>query len=131
MSKFYAQCGPVRVVLTADSAERAALVMADHALQPHLWVYDDTGLTEQDRIDHLMLEALLHLETTIRVSERGFDRADAETFGTPDTILHWHKLIVGINRLYAAAGLIPRSLHRPTAATDGPGTSPAAPQTPR
>ncbi len=108
MSKFYVQCGPIQTILAADSVEHAALSALDHTLQNHLWIYDDPDLTEQDRRDHLMLEALLHLEPIIRVSERGFDRADAQHSGTPETIDRWHRLMVGMNRLFIAAGLQPR-----------------------
>ncbi len=43
----------------------------DEALAAHLWIYEDAGLAEQERHDHLVLEALLHLGTTVYVSERG------------------------------------------------------------
>ena len=83
MAKFYVQCGPIQTILLADSAEQAALSALDRTLQTHLWIYDDAGLTNQDRRDHLMLEALFHLDPTVRVSEQGFDRDDADCLGTP------------------------------------------------
>lgn len=108
MPKFYVQCGPIQTVLLADSVDHAASCALDPTLQHHLWIYDDPGLTEQNQHDHLMLEALMHLEATIRVSERGFDREDAVRVGTPETIEHWHHLMIGMNRLFVAAGLAPR-----------------------
>ena len=110
MSKFYVQCGPIQTVLEADSVDQAALGGLDRTLQTHLWIYDDPGLTEQDRRDHLMLEALMHLDPVVRISERGFSRSDAYVVGTPETIDHWHRLMVGMNRLFIAAGLPPRSM---------------------
>lgn len=110
MSKYYVQCGPIRILLSASSFEQAALSALDRTLQLHLWIYDDPGLTEGDCRDHLMLEALCHLEATVRVSERGFDREDAIQIGTPETIDRWHRLMVGMNRLFLAAGLAPRSM---------------------
>ena len=110
MSKFYVQCGPIQTILEADSVDQAALSGLDRTLQAHLWIYDDPGLTEQDRRDHLMLEALMHLDPVIRVSEQGFDRSDAQLVGTPETIDSWHRLMVGMNRLFVAAGLPPRSM---------------------
>ena len=110
MSKFYVQCGPVRTVLLADSVEQAALAALDRSFQVHLWIYDDAGLSERDRRDHLMLEALFHLDASVRVSERGFDRDDAHQVGTPETVDQWHRLMVGMNRLFIAAGLPPRSM---------------------
>ncbi len=110
MSKFYVQCGPIQAILEADSVEQAALSGLDRTLQNHLWIYDDPGLSEQDRRNHLMLEALLHLEPVVRISEQGFNRIDAHLVGTPETIDNWHRLMVGMNRLFIAAGLPPRTM---------------------
>ncbi|MCG8653160.1 MAG: hypothetical protein MI861_25190 [Pirellulales bacterium] len=110
MPKFYVQCGPVRTILLADSAEHAALAALDGTLQNHLWIYDDPQLCLQQCQDHLMCEALLHLCPTVRVSERGFDRQDALQVGVPEVICRWHQLMVGMHRLFAAAGLAPRSM---------------------
>ena len=110
MSKFYVQCGPIQVILEADSVDQAALSALDRTLQTHLWIYDDPGLTEQDCRDHLMLEALMHLDPVVCVSEQGFGRIDAHLVGTLETIESWHRLMVGMNRLFIAAGLAPRSM---------------------
>ncbi len=110
MPKFYVQCGPIQTILLADSADHAALCGLDSTLQNHLWIYDDPGLDEQAQQDHLMLEALLHLGPTVRVSERGFNRCDAHLIGTPETVDQWHRLMVGMKRLFVAAGLPPRAM---------------------
>jgi hypothetical protein len=128
MPKFYVQCASIETVLIADSAEQAALSALDRSLQQHLWIYDDAGLTNEDRRLHLMLEALLHLDPTIKISEQGFDRSDAVQLGAPETVDHWHKLMVGMSRLFVAAGLAPRSMSAVA------GVSPivnAAPRNPR
>lgn len=109
MSKYYVECGCVQVVLTAESAEQAALACLDRVLQMHLWIYDDPCLTERDCREHLMLEALLHLDPSVRVNERGFGRNDSVLIGTPETVEQWHRLIASMNRLFVAAGLPPRS----------------------
>ncbi len=54
----------------ADSAEQAALAVVDGALQSHLWIYDDPALTENDCRDHLMMEALLHLDSSFGSASR-------------------------------------------------------------
>jgi hypothetical protein len=110
MSKFYVQCGPIEVVLSAATAEQAAMVAIDSALQSHLWIYEDEGLSDVQRRDHLMIEALLHLDSTIQVSEQGFDRSDAELVGTPETVDQWHRFMTQVNRLYVEAGLPCRSI---------------------
>lgn len=105
MSKFYVQCGVTELILASDSSESAALAMIDRILGPHLWIYDDPDLSEMECRQHLMLEALMHLPTCILVSERGFNRADAETISVPETIQSWHALMVGMRRLFSEAGL--------------------------
>ncbi len=110
MPKFYVQCGPIHVVLLAESVENAAMAGLDRSLQNHLWIYDDPRLSEQDCQDHLMIEALLHLEPTVRVSEIGFDRKDASQVNVPELIVRWHEMMVGMNQLFALAGLGPRSM---------------------
>lgn len=128
MPKFYVQCGPVRTILIAKNASQAAMASLDRTLQTHLWIYDDPKLSEQDCREHLMLEALLHLAPIVQVSERGFDRDDLE-FGVPELILRWHQLMVGMNRLFAAAGLAPRSMVSVGGADSQPRT--VAPKRPR
>ena len=110
MAKFYVQCGSIETILVAESAESAAMNALDQMLQSHLWIYDDNGLSEQDCRDHLMIEALLHLAPTVRVSEQGFSRSDAIEIGTPETIEMWHRLMVGMKRLFASAGMPTRSM---------------------
>lgn len=110
MPKFYVQCGPVQTILSANSVDQAALAALDGSLQTHLWIYDDRDLSHQDCRHHLMLEALMHLEPTVRISQIGFDRTDADQVGTPETIDTWHRLMVGMNRLFIAAGLPPRPM---------------------
>ena len=126
MAKYYVQCGPIETILLADSVEQAALSALDNTLQNHVWIYDDPGLSKQDCRDHLMLEALCHLAPAIRVSEKGFDRSDAHSVGTPETVDQWHRLMVGMSQLFVAAGLAPRSM----AAVAG-GRSAATPTRPR
>ena len=110
MPKFYVQCGPIQAILLADSIDHAASCGLDCTLQQHLRIYDDPDLCEQDQHDHLMLEALMHLDPTVRVSERGFDRDDAALVGTPETVERWHHLMLGMSKLFASAGLAPRSM---------------------
>jgi hypothetical protein len=110
MPKYYVQCGPIQCILTADSAQQAALSALGRTLQSHLWVYDDPDLSEQDCRDHFMLEALLHLEPTVSLSERGFDRSDAQHVGTPEPIDRGNRLMLGMKRLFITAGMAPKSM---------------------
>jgi hypothetical protein len=105
MAKFYVQCGWSRLILDSDGPESAALAIIDRILAPHLWIYDAPDLSERDCLAHLMLEALLHLPTEMRISERGFDNSAATPVSVPETIATWHALMVGMRRLFAQAGL--------------------------
>ena len=119
VAKYYVQCGPVQLVLDADSVDAAALSALDRSLQAHLWIYDDQDLTELDCRDHLMLEALMHLEPEVRVSEQGFDRDDAMSVGTPETVDHWHELMLGMRNLFMLAGMSPRRISGVAGSLDG------------
>ena len=118
MAKYYVECGPIQVIISADSVDSAAMSALDTSLQSHLWIYDDNQLTEQDCRDHLMLESLMHLDPAIRVSEQGFDRADAIYIGTPETVDRWHKLMMGMQKLFITAGLAPRSMSSVAGSSD-------------
>ncbi len=108
MSKYYVVCGSHSLLIEAPSAELAAMRLMDETMAAHVWIYDDAGLSEQDRRDHVILEALLHLGTSVLVSQRGFGRCDAGQFGVPELLEQWHRLMTGISRLFVAAGLAPR-----------------------
>lgn len=110
MAKYYVQCGPIQVIISADSVDSAALAALDQNLQSHVWIYDDRQLTDQDCRDHLMLEALMHLDPAIRISEQGFDRVDAAYVGTPETVDAWHGLMMGMQKLFVTAGLSRRTM---------------------
>jgi len=112
MAKYYVQCASYSLIIDAADAAAAAMHLIDTAMQPHLWIYDDSGLSQQDRHDHLMLEALLHLGPEITVSEQGFHRPDARRVGTPDTVSAWHRTMAGVSNLLVSVGLVPRSLRQ-------------------
>ncbi|TWU34227.1 hypothetical protein [Novipirellula artificiosorum] len=128
MPKFYVQCGPVETIVDADSPCSAAMNALDGVLQSHLWIYDDNGLTPQDCRMHLMLEALLHFAPSVRVSEQGFHRDDAIQIGTPETIDRWHRLMVGMRRLFVAAGLATRPMASTASSQDASFSPPRVPR---
>ena len=110
MSKFYIQSGSLRLVLDSESPSMAAVAAVDNFLNPHVWIYEDATLRDEVRRDHLMVEALCHLDAVIRLSEIGFDREDAMILGTPEVIDEWHLVMKRLSGLYQAAGLPPRRL---------------------
>lgn len=108
MPKFYVACGSQTLVINAPSPELAAMRLIDEALAAHLWIYEDTKLTGQQRRDHIVLEALLHLGATISVSERGINASEAGQFELPGLLEQWHRLMTSLSRLFVAAGLAPQ-----------------------
>ncbi len=122
MAKYYASCGSQTLTITADSAQFAAMRLIDEAMAAHTWIYDDAGLSEQDRRDHLVLEALLHLTPAVCVSERGLGRDDAGEFGVPELIEQWHRLMEGLRVMTISVGLCNRRV-LPPAIEPNPGPS--------
>lgn len=107
MPKFYATCGSQSLILDADTADQAAMRLIDEVMSAHIWIYEDADLSQQDRRDHLILEALLHLEAVISVSERGVGRTEAGQFGVPEMLDQWHRLMSAISRALSSAGIAP------------------------
>ncbi|QDV22317.1 hypothetical protein [Aureliella helgolandensis] len=105
MSKFYATCGSHTLTISAPSARHAAMRLIDEVMAAHIWIYDDADLSEQDRRDHVVLEALLHLSTVVSVSEIGAGRREAGAFEVPQMIDEWHRLMTGISRMLTSSGI--------------------------
>lgn len=129
MAKFYVQCGCSRGIVDSDDPQQAALALVDLLVQPHVWVYEDPSMNPSACRDHLLIEALLHLEPTIKVSERGFDRIDAQLVPTSETMDQWHALMVAASKLLSDAGLVTRDIA--SVASVGPQTSTSLPRLPR
>ena len=113
MAKYYASCGSQTLTITAPTAQFAAMRLIDEAMAAHVWIYDDASLGEQTRRDHLVLEALLHLGATVRVSQRGLGRNDEGEFGAPELVDEWHKLMMGLSQMTIAVGLTQRNVLPP------------------
>lgn len=114
MAKYYASCGSQTLTMTADSAQFAAMRLIDEAMAAHVWIYDDADLSEQDRRDHLVLEALLHLAPAVSVSQRGLGRNDAGEIGVPELIEQWHRLMAGLTVMSISVGLSNRRVLPPS-----------------
>lgn len=108
MAKFYVQCASSEMVVSSDSATSAALAMIHRQLQSHLWIYDDPDLGPLERFQHLMVEALLHLPTELKISEQGFGLQDADQrqvqwMSIPELIQQWHQLVSNLKLQLARA----------------------------
>ncbi len=110
MAKFYASCGSQTLIISAPTAEFAAMRLIYEAMSAHIWIYEDGTVSEKNRWDHLVLEALLHLSPTVCVSERGLGHNEATEIGVPELLLQWHRLMTGLSRMISAIGFSGRSL---------------------
>lgn len=119
MAKFYVCGGELNEIVIAEDAESAALEALDRFFAPLAWVFDDPTLTDSERRDHLAVEALLRLCSTIRVSQRGFretpaDAAlglaastrDPQLFETADLLDMHFRLAVAMRRFLAEFGAL-------------------------
>lgn len=96
MPKLYVQSGSLKVVTQARDNRCAALWAAHHTLSQSL------PFLCEEPADYAQLADLTQLGDTIRVSQRGFDRADATLFETLDIVTEWNQLLVALDRLQAS-----------------------------
>jgi hypothetical protein len=101
MAKFYVQSGNIRTVVAADDAEKAALWVVHRAMQQVMPVYEDDELSPEQKGEVATIEGVMVLGNSIRTSEIGFDRVDAEEVDTFELVQHWHQLMVALARLEA------------------------------
>jgi hypothetical protein len=96
MPKFYVQSGNLEMVLQAHDSRCAAIWAVHRTLGQTLpFLCEDTN-------DYAVLADVTRLGDCVTVSERGFDRPDADVFNTFDIITEWNQLLVAIDRLQAS-----------------------------
>ena len=103
MAKYYIQSGTLKIVAHSASADRAALWAVHQVLAQVLPVFDDEELSTQEKQDVATFRGLQVLDEEIRVSQRGFDRQDAQTFATSDLVTEWSQLVIALESLYELA----------------------------
>ena len=99
MAKYYLQSGSAKLILDSEDSQRAALWLVHRVMESIGDVYEDTTLDDDRKLDSAIVESLLDLGVSIRVSEQGFDREDAESFETFDIVMYWHQLMIALSRL--------------------------------
>ena len=93
MPKFYVQSGNLEMVLQAHDSRCAAIWAAHRTLGQSLpFLCEEAG-------DYAELADLTRLGDSVAVSERGFDRTDADVFETLDIVTEWNQLLVALDRL--------------------------------
>ena len=93
MPKFYVQSGNVEMVLQAHDSRCAAIWAVHRTLSQSL-----PFLCESAN-DYGAIADLTRLGDEIVVSERGFDRADAQHYDTLDIVTEWNQLLVALDRM--------------------------------
>ena len=99
MAKFYVQSGNVRTVISADDAEKAALWVVHKALQQVIPVYEEAELSPDQKSEIALVQGILVLGNEIQISEVGFDRSDSHKRDTFELLVHWHQLMIALDRL--------------------------------
>lgn len=99
MAKFYVQSGTLRSVVDSEDADRAALWVVHRVMQQIAPIYDDSAMMPTDKEECAMSKGLLVLDDSIRISEVGFDRDDAQVMETFQAVKHWHQLMIALDRL--------------------------------
>ncbi|MEC8558111.1 MAG: hypothetical protein VXZ82_24145 [Planctomycetota bacterium] len=110
MAKFYVQSGNVKTVIAADDSEKAALWVVHKALQQVIPVYEDAGLTPDEKSEVTIVQGVMVLGNDIRINEVGFDRHDGETLDTFEILVQWHQLMIALERLQAHLDIQEESL---------------------
>lgn len=98
MAKYYIQSGTARLVVDAQDEERASLWFIHRTLESIQPIYEDPSIDAQRKLDSTMTASLLDLDSSIFISEQGFDREDAAERDTLDTVLYWHQLMIALSR---------------------------------
>lgn len=99
MAKYYVQSGSVKMVMDASDVGGAALWAVHSSLSELSFIYENDEFTEDERVDQVMMQALIELEPTITVSELGFNRADSVHLETYEVAMQWHQLAQAMKRL--------------------------------
>jgi hypothetical protein len=99
MAKFYVQSGNLEVVLQAHDSRCAAIWAVHKTLGQSLpFLCEEAG-------DYAELADLTRLGDSVSVSERGFDRVDADVFETLDIVTEWNQLLVALDRMQARSAV--------------------------
>lgn len=99
MAKFYVQSGTLKMLVQAESSDRAALWAVHRAMQQVLPLYDDQTISPEDKTRYALVEGWMSLADEIRLSEMGFDREDADRAQTMDVVLEWNQLMLALAKL--------------------------------
>lgn len=99
MAKFYVESGSAQMIIASEDAQRAVLWMVHCVMEGLGPIYQDNGISDDQRLDSVIVESLLDLGSEIAVSEQGFGRDDMEKWETFDIVMYWHQLMTALSRI--------------------------------
>ena len=99
MAKFYVESGTVQMITDAEDARGAALWAMHRAMEQVLPVCPEDPLTPAEKNERIRQRGCSVLDSTIRISEQGFSRADAEAFDTVEIFVEWNQLLMAVTKL--------------------------------
>ena len=125
MAKYYIESGNVSFVVCANDAEGAALWAMHRTIDDKVCQYEDEEELRAQLIDDAMLygdcdptnedipgdvplepmlEGLSEFDETIKISQRGFGRADEGCIDTEEVFRQWRQLMTAMDRLFDQMG---------------------------
>lgn len=99
MSKYYVQSGTMRSVVQAESSRKAALWAVHQAMQQVLPMEDGPTDSPEAKSERFTQGGVAVLSSRVTVSQRGFDRHDAQTIPTLEVVTEWNQLVTTLDRL--------------------------------
>jgi hypothetical protein len=87
------------MVTDADDARGAALWAVHRSMEQVLPVCPDDPLTPEEKSQRIRQRGCYVLGETIRTSEIGFGRDDAQRFETAEIFVEWNQLMMAVSRL--------------------------------
>ncbi len=99
MAKYYVESGTMQLVTDADDDRGAALWAVHLCLEQVMPICPDDPLTPCEKSQRIRERGCYVLGETIRTSEKGFARNDAEVHDTAELFAEWNQLMVAMSKL--------------------------------
>jgi hypothetical protein len=103
MAKYYVESGTLRMIISADDPQKAAL-LAVHQTIGQTLPLDAADVSPEEKQAQMEFRGLQVLGDEIRLNERGFDREDGLRLDTYDMVIHWSQLLAALAKLERTLG---------------------------
>lgn len=99
MAKFYVESGTLETVIDADDARGAALWAVHRCMEQVLPICPDDPLSPQQKSERMLQRGCYVLDESIRTSEQGYGRDDADEHDTAELFVEWNQLMAAMSNL--------------------------------